>query len=307
MLLPRLLYHSKIIIHVFFIFCLNIYCKEQKEGSGVRLVKGLKAFIDARHKLSNINNLSDHLQNELVNMGKPKDLSVDFVNKKVETANAVSTNGKLLQNYNNLCNFQSTEAAKKDVAKELVNNPDIYANLLSDDMDKHKLNELYDFVKNFGKGDGKGLTKDIFKNPDVQKIVKQLPVCLSRIFFEFSDIIYREYEKLNKDIREILDRYLNNICQNLLRNTAIIDVFKGILSDMIHKVKDNKKLLTISDFLRSNFINTAQETKFASEHYKEFKPVITVFQYLEIAKLVRNNLNSAFINNCCKKLSCRTD
>lgn len=166
---------------------------------------------------------------------------------------------------------------RKNFGNEVLDNIEVYDNLLGSDLSQGELVQLYKFLYAFGKDDkNKNLSKNIFKGKCFKFILRTCGVNGLKQLSEFFRCIVDEYNKLPLELRQILEKISEQIENNMKKNG--LDAFFRLLMSDIEAIRGNilsnehvKNIIKeIQTIMSMKQINITEEKEVLVKNSKDF-------------------------------------
>lgn len=231
---------------VILIICYNINPAEKNE----QLAKCFLKYVNALKVAQGDKNMDKYDKDIINEMGKGnKAKTIDDFNKitnKITDLNKYLNNETFKANYKLLSNCVKNPNDIINIKKEIINNMDIYGDILSNDIDPAKLLELFKYIKSYD-DNHKKTSKEVFKNKFIKEILRSFPLYLSIAFLDTFECLSEYWEKIPKEIRGKLEQYIKNALHNICENFGLN---KLSITDLCNQLKESKLATTINEIFK---------------------------------------------------------
>ena len=289
--------YIKLLATIYLSLSIKIYCANN-DG------KGLEIF----NKLAKLNetNLSDTAKG--IVMRRVFDNFDNIINnnpnndiKKIDDVIKYFTNETFVENHEVIVNAIGKDH-ENEITNEIINNLDIYGDILSEKLDPEKVVQIFNLIKNYD-FKNKPAAREMFKTKFIKELLKNLPTNISKELIDFLDSLYKKWMKLPKEVRDILEQYLQNALVNFFKNTGLekaIDVKK--ISEL---VKNSKYFNEVMDFVNElkKMINLTKEKEFVKQNWKQIKPAKILLKTKGEFETIKSMIDTKKLGKGVKKIA----
>lgn len=231
---------------VILIICYNINPAEKNE----QLANCFLKYVNALKVAQGDKNMDKYDKDIINEMGKGnKAKTIDDFNKitnKITDLNKYLNNETFKANYKLLSNCVKNPNDIINIKKEIINNMDIYGDILSIDIDPAKLLELFKYIETYN-DNHKKTSKEVFKNKFIKEILRSFPLYLSIAFLDTFECLSEYWEEIPKEIRGKLEQYIKNALYNICENFGLN---KLSITDLCNQLKESKLATTINEIFK---------------------------------------------------------